>query len=395
MPPIHAQEEDTKFMKMSAEECSKLESRDEKADCYKQIGVDEAGIEKGSEVNTGAEVAKNLITAARVTLTVINMVATKQSGGKSCKSQKLFMASGLVDMASQLFVTFYSKNQMNKMKKEYEDLYISKKSDKAQTQVFEFIIREQQVVIHVAKHQRNAYALNVALYGVSLAMAIFEMTPFGIADACVGAPPKQEKLAEEKPVEKAPTKEPVKEPAAKKDYLKRSSKDYSKHAKGEKADYSNVKSKIKVDKSKSFGTSRDPQISTNKPPTTAPKAPTAAPKAPTPAPKASTMTPKPYKPPPKKPFKIPTYKKPDYSGIKSKINTGLPFIRVPKKELEKIKEFKDIDPLFQVEPDKLSYHDLESNLFNSNDWQSFRQDPFKGEVLTHLRYLERELKSSI
>ena len=33
------------------------------------------------------------------------------------------------------------------------------------------------------------------------------------------------------------------------------------------------------------------------------------------------MTPKTYKPPPKKPFKIPTYKKPDYSGIKSKIDT--------------------------------------------------------------------------
>ena len=333
MPPIRAQDEDTKFMKMSAEECSKLESRDEKADCYKKIGVDEAGI----------EMAKNLITAARVTLTVINMVATKQSGGKSCKSQKLFMASGLVDMASQLFLTFYSKNQMNKMKKEYEELYISKKTDKAQTQVFEFIIREQQVVIHVAKHQRNAYALNVALYGVSLAMAIFEMTPFGIADACVGAPPKQEKLAEEKPAEKPPAKQaatekaPAKEPVAKKDYLKRSSKDYSKHAKGQKADYSKVKSKIKVDKSKSFGTSRDPQISTNKPPTTTPKPP--------------TTTPKPYKPPPRKPFKIPTYKKPDYSGIKSKIDTGLPFIRVPKKEVEKIRKFKDLDPLFQVEPD--------------------------------------------
>ncbi|MEC7182328.1 MAG: hypothetical protein VXW15_06420, partial [Bdellovibrionota bacterium] len=156
LPPIYAQEE-SKFIQMSAEECNQLESREEKRDCLKEIGASEAGIGDEAEFKTGAEVAKNLITAARMALTVINMVATKQSGGKSCKSQKLFMASGLVDMASQLFVTFYSKKKLGEVKKDYENLYISKKSDKAQTAVFEFLIKEQEVVIHVSKHSRNAY----------------------------------------------------------------------------------------------------------------------------------------------------------------------------------------------------------------------------------------------
>ena len=131
IPPIYAQdsgEENTKFMKMSAEECQELSSREEKRDCLKNIGDEEEGIGDEGQFKTGAEVAKNLITAARMALTVINLVATKQSGGKSCKSQKLFMASGLVDMASQLFVTFYSKKKLGDVKKDYEDLYISKKS---------------------------------------------------------------------------------------------------------------------------------------------------------------------------------------------------------------------------------------------------------------------------
>ena len=45
-------------------------------------------------------------------------------------------------MASQLFVTFYSKKKLGEVKKDYENLYISKKSDKAQTAVFEFLIKE-------------------------------------------------------------------------------------------------------------------------------------------------------------------------------------------------------------------------------------------------------------
>ena len=152
-----------------------------------------------------------------------------------------------------IFVTFYSKKKLGDVKKDYENLYISKKSDKAQTAVFEFLIKEQEVVIHVSKHQRNAYALNVGLYGVSMAMAIYEMTPFGAPDACIGAPKKDKELAKEEPKPKPQEKVAPKKEVAKKDYLKRSSKDYTKHAKGKKADYSNVKSKIKVDKSKSFG----------------------------------------------------------------------------------------------------------------------------------------------
>ena len=64
------------------------------------------------------------------------------------------------------------------------------------------------------------------------------------------------------------------------------------------------------------------------------------------------------KPPPKKPFKIPTYKKKDWSGVKSKIDTGIPFLRIPKKELEKVKPFKKLDPFFHVDPNKLTNVDL-------------------------------------
>ena len=60
----------------------------------------------------------------------------------------------------------------------------------------------------------------------------FRMTPFGAPDACIGAPKKDKELAkrnQSQPQKVAPKKE-----VAKKDYLKRSSKDYTKHAKGKK-----------------------------------------------------------------------------------------------------------------------------------------------------------------
>ena len=43
MPPIRAQEE-TKFLKMSAEECGKLESREEKRDCLGTIRDTNGGV---------------------------------------------------------------------------------------------------------------------------------------------------------------------------------------------------------------------------------------------------------------------------------------------------------------------------------------------------------------
>ena len=51
---------------MSAEEC-KTPSREEKG-LFKKIGADEAGVGDEGQFNTGAEVAKNLITAARMAL---------------------------------------------------------------------------------------------------------------------------------------------------------------------------------------------------------------------------------------------------------------------------------------------------------------------------------------
>jgi hypothetical protein len=220
LPPINAQEEDTKFCQMSAEECQELSSREEKRDCLQKIGAEEAGIGDEGEYKAGTEAAKNIITAARMALSVINLVGSKQSGGKSCNSQKLFMASSLVDMASQLFVTFYSKKKLGEVKEDYENLYISKRSDKAQTAVFEYLIKEQEVVIQVSTNQRNAYALNVGLYGVSMAMAIYEMTPFGVAGACVGAPKQEKDLAKEEPKPEAKP-EPKAEQKPKKDYLKK------------------------------------------------------------------------------------------------------------------------------------------------------------------------------
>ena len=49
----------------------------------------------------------------------------------------------------------------------------------------------------------------------------------------------------------------------------------------------------------------------------------------------------------------------------------MPFLRIPQKELEKIKEFKEVDPLFHVDPNKLSNVDikqLEDWFFNEREW---------------------------
>ena len=91
LPPIYAPDEDTKFVQMSAEQCQELSSREEKRDCLQKIGAEEAGIGDEGEYNAGTEAAKNIITAARMALSVINLVGSKQSGGKSCNSQKLFI----------------------------------------------------------------------------------------------------------------------------------------------------------------------------------------------------------------------------------------------------------------------------------------------------------------
>ncbi|MEE2743351.1 MAG: hypothetical protein VYD54_05550, partial [Bdellovibrionota bacterium] len=167
-------------------ECEAITDLTERNTCLEELRKKQMGDMK--EENPVAWLGTAGAVVSTLTLIAINLAA-KETGGV-CLSKKILTAAALAHLVSEAFNYFYAEKELRELREAYsETVNDEQKAYDAQLKALEFLKEEQQTIASVAAKKKIAYSLVAGLYGAALLAAVWELTPWGTAGACIGGAP--------------------------------------------------------------------------------------------------------------------------------------------------------------------------------------------------------------
>ncbi|MDC0254791.1 hypothetical protein OAK75_07830 [Bacteriovoracales bacterium] len=167
-------------------ECEAITDLTERNTCLEELRKKQIGDMK--EENPVAWLGTSGAVVSTLTLIAINLAA-KETGGV-CLSKKILTAAALAHLVSEAYNYFYAEKELRELREAYsETVNDEQKAYDAQLKALEFLKEEQQTIASVAGKKKIAYSLVAGLYGAALLAAVWELTPWGTAGACIGGAP--------------------------------------------------------------------------------------------------------------------------------------------------------------------------------------------------------------
>lgn len=172
--------------------CASLTDKDqEKENTLRKDCFDKNALAMVGDLSTEKETLAALQKAAEAlgyTQMIIEIIA-KEGEKSDCNSAKANAAAGIVGMAVDIYLSFFVEDKVNELRDRYALNLTAKKmgekgSYESQLEAFDYLEKEQNLLIDVDKKKTIAYGVATGIYGLALILAIYEMTPWGAAGAC-------------------------------------------------------------------------------------------------------------------------------------------------------------------------------------------------------------------
>jgi hypothetical protein len=184
--------EENQDLKEDYVNCASLTDKDQdkenqmRKDCFDSNAMSMIG-----DLNSEKETLKALQKTAEAlgyTQMIIEIIA-KQGEKSDCNSAKANAAAGIVGMGVDIYLAFFVEDEVNELRDRYAMKLTAKRmadkgSYESQLEAFNYVEKEQNLLIDVDKKKTIAYGVATGIYGLALLLAIYEMTPWGAAGAC-------------------------------------------------------------------------------------------------------------------------------------------------------------------------------------------------------------------
>ncbi|MBK22798.1 MAG: hypothetical protein CME70_02240 [Halobacteriovorax sp.] len=183
-------------------ECAELKDDTARKKCHDDFARNE------SNTTSGKKGAKKGFSMTAATINGLNAAMlflsnTGKSPGGQCISRKTYMAASIVSVLAELYMMMMVDKKLKKLQKKYEGEQLNEEAYAAQTRALQYLKEEQQTIADMAKSRKNAYTLQLALYGATAVIATLEVTTgmtYGVPAPCLSKDQqdkKREKIKED------------------------------------------------------------------------------------------------------------------------------------------------------------------------------------------------------
>jgi len=157
-------------------ECAELKDDTARKKCHDDFARNESEVtNKKKGASKGLSASAAVINGANAAMLFLAGKGKSPSGGQ-CISRKIYMAASVVSVLAELYMMMMVDKKLKKLQKKYEDEQLNEEAYAAQTRALQYLKEEQSTIADMAKARKNAYTLQLALYGATTVAAVLEIT---------------------------------------------------------------------------------------------------------------------------------------------------------------------------------------------------------------------------
>lgn len=156
-------------------ECAEKVDEAERKKCHDDYAKRESGV-KNDEDGANTTLAASAAAINGINAALLFLAGQGKSPGGSCISRKIYMAASVVSVLAELYLMMMVDKKLKELQKDYEDEQVQEEAYSAQIRALQYLKEEQDTIADMAKARKNAYTLQMVLYGATTIAAILEIT---------------------------------------------------------------------------------------------------------------------------------------------------------------------------------------------------------------------------